>query len=91
MYNFIHDPEVAKTWDSRDLQDTEDIDVPARRQSAKRSNIPRQIWVMKHGHGVTGTGKFMKLWGYRSTHKCQDVDTIVKQQRKSLCTQPHWR
>jgi hypothetical protein len=25
---------------------------------------------MKHGHGMTGTGKFMKLWGYRSTQKC---------------------
>jgi hypothetical protein len=43
MYNFIHDPEAANTWDSRDLPDTEDIDVPARRQSAKSSNIPRRI------------------------------------------------
>jgi hypothetical protein len=25
---------------------------------------------MKHRHGMTGTGKFMKLWGYRSTQKC---------------------
>jgi hypothetical protein len=25
---------------------------------------------MKHRHGMTGTGKFMKLWGYKSTHKC---------------------
>jgi hypothetical protein len=26
---------------------------------------------MKHRHGTTGTYKFMKLWGYRSTQKCQ--------------------
>jgi hypothetical protein len=25
---------------------------------------------MKHRHGMTGKGKFMKLWGYRSTKKC---------------------
>jgi hypothetical protein len=61
MYNFIHDPEAAKTWGSRDLPDTKDIDVPARPQSAKSSNIPRQIWVMKYRHGMTSTGKFMKL------------------------------
>jgi hypothetical protein len=40
MYNFIHDPESAKTWYSRELPDTEDIDVPARGQAAK-SSIPR--------------------------------------------------
>jgi hypothetical protein len=71
MYNSIHDPEAANTWGSRDLPDTEDIDVPARRQAAKSSNIPRRIWVMNHRHGTTGTGKFMKLWGYRLTQKCQ--------------------
>jgi hypothetical protein len=41
MYNFIHDPESAKTWGLRDLPHTEDIDVPIRRQAATRSNIPR--------------------------------------------------
>jgi hypothetical protein len=41
LYNFIHDPEAANTWGSRDLPDTKDIDVPARRQAAKSSNIPR--------------------------------------------------
>jgi hypothetical protein len=25
---------------------------------------------MKHRHGMTRIGKFMKLWGYRSTQKC---------------------
>jgi hypothetical protein len=40
MYNFIHDPEAATTWGSRDLPDTDDIDVPARCQAAKSSNIP---------------------------------------------------
>jgi hypothetical protein len=40
MYNFIHDPEAADNWGSRDLPDTEDIDVPARRQATKGSNIP---------------------------------------------------
>jgi hypothetical protein len=70
IYNSIHDPEATQTWGLQDLQDTEDIDVPARRQAAKSSNIPRQIWVMKHRHGMTGTGKFTKLWGYRSTRKC---------------------
>jgi hypothetical protein len=70
IYNFFHDPEAAKTWGSRDLPYTEDIDVTARRQAAKSSNIPRRIWVMKHRHGMTGTGKFMKLWEYRSTQKC---------------------
>jgi hypothetical protein len=25
---------------------------------------------MKHRYSITGTGKFMKLWGYRSTQKC---------------------
>jgi hypothetical protein len=25
---------------------------------------------MKHRHGMTGTGKFMNVWGYRSTQKC---------------------
>jgi hypothetical protein len=66
MYNFIHDPEAAKTWDVRELPDTDDIDVPARRQTAKRSTLPQQIWVMKHRHGTTGTGKLMRIWGHRS-------------------------
>jgi hypothetical protein len=63
MYNFIHDPEAENTWDARDLPDIDDIDVPARRQAAKITTIPRRIWVMKHMHGVTGTGNFMQLWG----------------------------
>jgi hypothetical protein len=70
IYNFIHDPEAENSWDSRELPDTEDIDVLARRQAIKISSIPRRIWVMKHRHGRTGTGKFMRLWGYRSTQKC---------------------
>jgi hypothetical protein len=41
IYNSIHDPESTKTWGLQDLQDTKDIDVPARRQAAKSSNIPR--------------------------------------------------
>jgi hypothetical protein len=41
IYNSNHAPEATKTWGLRDLQDTEDIDVPARRQAAKSSNIPR--------------------------------------------------
>jgi hypothetical protein len=69
-YNSIHDPEAENTWGLRDLQDTKDIDVPARHQVLKKSNTPRRIWVMKHRHGMTGTGKFMKLLGYRSTQKC---------------------
>jgi hypothetical protein len=40
MYNSIHDPEAANTWGLRDLPDTEDIDVPARCQATKGSNIP---------------------------------------------------
>jgi hypothetical protein len=70
MYKYIHDPEASKTWGLGDLPDTEDIDVPDRRQAAKSCNISRQMWVMKHRHGMTGTGKFMKFWGYRSTQKC---------------------
>jgi hypothetical protein len=31
MYNFIHDPEAANAWDLRELPNTEDISVPARR------------------------------------------------------------
>jgi hypothetical protein len=41
MYNSIHDPEAANTWGLRDLPDTEDINVSARHQAAKSSNIPR--------------------------------------------------
>jgi hypothetical protein len=41
IYNSIHEPEATKTWGLRDLPDTEDIDVPARRQAAKSSNILR--------------------------------------------------
>jgi hypothetical protein len=67
MYNFIQDSDAANTWDSRDLPDTEDMDVPARQQATKRAFIPQQIWVMKHMHGMTGTGKFMWIWGDRST------------------------
>jgi hypothetical protein len=40
MYNSIYDPEAAKTWVLRDLSYTKDIDVPARSQAAKSSNIP---------------------------------------------------
>jgi hypothetical protein len=40
IYNSIHDPVAIKTWVLRALQDTKDIDVPARRQAAKSSNIP---------------------------------------------------
>jgi hypothetical protein len=61
MYNFIHDPEAANPWESRELPDTEDIDVPDRRQTAKSSSIPRQIWVLKYRHGITDTGKFMNI------------------------------
>jgi hypothetical protein len=87
--NSIHDPEETKTWGLRYLQDTEDIDVPARRQAAKSSNIPRQIWAMKHRHGMIGTGKFMKLWGYRSTQKCprcgHHCETVA---HVTMCTSP---
>jgi hypothetical protein len=41
MYNFIDDPEAGNTWFSRDLPDTKDIDVPARRQAAKSASTPR--------------------------------------------------
>jgi hypothetical protein len=41
IYNSIHDPEATKARGLRDLQDTKDIDVPARRQATKSSNIPR--------------------------------------------------
>jgi hypothetical protein len=89
LCNSIHDPEGAKTWGLRDLPDTEDINVPARLQAAKSSNIPRKIWVMKHRHGMTGTGKFMNLWGYRSTHKCprcvHHCETAV---HITMCTSP---
>jgi hypothetical protein len=70
LYNSIHDPEAAKTWGLRDLPDTVDIYVPARQKAAKISNIPRLIWIMEHRRGMTGTWKFMKLLGYRSTQKC---------------------
>jgi hypothetical protein len=43
IYNSIHDPEASKNWGLRDLEYTEGIDVPARRQAAKSSNIPRRI------------------------------------------------
>jgi hypothetical protein len=33
MYNSIHDPEAANTSGLQDLPDTEDINVPARRQA----------------------------------------------------------
>jgi hypothetical protein len=89
MYKFIHDPEAAKTWGLRDLPDTNDIDVPARRQAAKISNISRRIWVMKHRHGMTGTYNFMKIWGYRSTrkfprcgHHCETAAHV------NMCTSP---
>jgi hypothetical protein len=89
IYNSIFDPEATKTCGLRDLQDTEDIDVPARRQAAKISNIPRRIWVMKHRHGMTGTGKFMKLWGYRSTQKCpRCVHHCETAAHVTMCTAP---
>jgi hypothetical protein len=46
---------------------------------------------MKHRHGMTGTGKVMKLWGAGQLRNSQDVDTILKQWRMSLCVQPHQR
>jgi hypothetical protein len=70
LYNSIHDQEAAKTWAVRELLDAEDADVPARRQVGKISFIPRWIWVIKHRHGMTGTGKFMRIWEYRYTKKC---------------------
>jgi hypothetical protein len=89
MYNSIHDPEASKTWGLRDLPDTDDINIPARRQAAKISNIPQRIWVMKHRHGMSGTGKFMKLWGYRATQKCprcgKHCETAA---RVTICTAP---
>jgi hypothetical protein len=89
IYNSIHDPEAANTWGLRDLHDTEDIDVPARRQATKISIIPRRIWVMKHRHGMTGTGKFMKLWGYRSTHKFPRCGHhCEKAAHVTICTSP---
>jgi hypothetical protein len=94
IYNSIHDPEATKTWGLRDLQDNEDINVPARRQTAKSSNIPLRLWVMKHRHGMTGTGKFMKLWGYRSTqqcprcgHHCETADQVTMCKAPSVIEQ----
>jgi hypothetical protein len=89
VYNFIHDLEAAKKWGWRELPDIEDIDGPARRQAAKISTIPRRIWVMNHRHGMTGTWKFMRVWGYRSTHKCprcwKRCETAV---HITMCTAP---
>jgi hypothetical protein len=39
--NSIHGPEATPTWGLRYLQDTKDINLPARRQAAKSSNISR--------------------------------------------------
>jgi hypothetical protein len=61
MYNLIHDPEATKTWAARDLADTDDMDIPARRQAGQITTIPRQFCVMKHRHGMPGTGKFVQL------------------------------
>jgi hypothetical protein len=96
MYNFFHEPEATKTWGLRDLPDTEDIDAPARHQATKISNIPQRIWVIKHRHGMTGTEKFMKLWGYRSTQKCPRCGHHCETATQvTMCTSPsaieQWR
>jgi hypothetical protein len=73
MYNSIHDPEAAKTWGLRDLPDTEDIDVPARRQAAKISNTTMnlghepQAWYDRHMEiheviGVQVNSEMPKMW-----------------------------
>jgi hypothetical protein len=78
-----------QTWGLRDLPHTNNIDVPARRQAAKSSNIPRRNWVMKHKRGMRNTGKFMKLWGYRSTQKCPGCEHHCKTAAHvTLCTSP---
>jgi hypothetical protein len=63
IYNSIHDPEATKTWALRDLQDIEDINVPARRQAAKKLQYTTmnlghetQVWYDRHReiHEVLG-------------------------------------
>jgi hypothetical protein len=62
---------------------------PARHQATESSNTTRRIWVMKHRHGMTGTGKFMKLWGYRSTHKFpRCVHHCETAAHVTMCTSP---
>jgi hypothetical protein len=89
MYNFIHDPEAANTWDVRELPDTEDVDIPDRHQAAKSTTIPRRMWVMKHRHSMTGIWKLMRLCKYRSTQKCprcgKYCETVA---HITLCTAP---
>jgi hypothetical protein len=72
FYNSIHDPEATKNWGLWDLPDTEDIDVPARRQAAKSSNSfhlghKTQVWYYRHREihevmGVQVNSEMPKIW-----------------------------
>jgi hypothetical protein len=66
-------PYAVRKWqerglDNEELQDM--VDIEAQRKAGKAVGIPRRLWVMKHRHGMTGTGHYMKQWKYKSTAKC---------------------
>jgi hypothetical protein len=44
---------------------------------------------MKHSHGMTDTGKFMKLWGYKSAQKCPRCGQHCETEAQvTMCTSP---
>jgi hypothetical protein len=40
--------------------------IEAWRKGGKAVGMPIQLWAMKHRHGMTSTGHYMKRWKYRS-------------------------
>jgi hypothetical protein len=98
LYNNIHDPQVVRKWRDRgwDGEETFDqVDIKTLRKAGKTYNIQRLLWIMKHCHGMTGTGKFRKKWKYRTTVKlqrCGHYEETAKHVNK--CDQPapvdHW-
>jgi hypothetical protein len=73
MYNHIYDPKADKKWRERGWNDEvsgEEEDREARCKAGKTIPMTCRIWVMKHRHGMTGTGKFTKRWKFRSAARC---------------------
>jgi hypothetical protein len=73
LYHKIHGPKTQARWRDRGWRPSDTVDVvelTALEQAAKAAPTTRRIRVMKHKHGMCGTGPFMKQWKYRHTARC---------------------
>jgi hypothetical protein len=73
LYHKIHSPNTQARLRDRGWRPSETFDLvdwTGLEQASKSVTETRRVWVMKHKHGMCGTGQFMKHWKYLHKARC---------------------